>query len=252
HVQRLLRARVERPALDKPMPATESSPAVSELNRDRRLEDVGTSVVVLKRRRPIVGMVLDGIGESVVIKRIEKNSPADKAGLKVGDVVQAVEGIRIRSVYQAVTPVLYKQPGDIVAYEVLQGETARRVEVTLGGGVELPSAPAEVLGSFIRPKVDIEGVGKGLYYTRSAKRTELREVAAPSDAPLASDEKKLNSSTEQILLLEKALDSYRAVITYQQGQLSQRDDEHRAAEEQIKRLETQLEKLKATPASPSR
>lgn len=228
HVQRLLRARTD-----------------SDRAAGNKAKEAKTSLVVLKRRRPVVGMVLDGIGESIVIKRIEKGSPAEKAGLKVGDVVQAVDGVKIRSVYQAVTPVLYKQPGDVVAYEVQQGGAARKVEVTLGGGVELPSAPLEVLGEYMRPKVDIEGARSGRYYAKNG-RDEVREVFAPGelDDPRTT-EQKLQSPSEQLKLLEKALDRYRSVIAYQQGQLGEHEAQRRATEERMGQLEQEIERLKS-------
>jgi membrane-associated protease RseP (regulator of RpoE activity) len=230
HVQRLLRARVEAKAVDKPMKPEEARRAAS--------------VVVLKRRRPVVGMVLDGIGESVVVQRIEKNSPADKAGLKPGDIIQSVDGVKIRSVYQAVTPVLYKQPGDLVTYEVQQAGQSRRVPVTLGGSVELPSAPMEIIGEFIRPKVDIEGASSGRYFAKSG-RDEVREVFGPADnEDTRTAEEKAATPSEKIKLLEKALDRYRTVINYQQSQLGQREQERKAIEDRVKELEKELESLK--------
>jgi S1-C subfamily serine protease len=235
HVQRLLRARVEQKALDKPMATDNGAPTTAK---------VQTSVVILKRRRPVVGMVLDGIGESVVVKRIEPNSPAAKAGLKLGDVVQAVDGIKIRSVYQAVTPVLYKQPGDVVTYEVQQGGETRKVEVALGGGVELPSAPLEVIGEYLRPKVDIEATAGKRYIAKSG-RDEVREVFAPGETEdTRTAEQKLQSPSEQVKLLEKTLERYRAAIAYQQDQLTKSASDRRATQERIEVLERELERLK--------
>lgn len=238
HVERLLRARV--PAVRGQRPEAAASP-----EKPAEIEaTANTSVVVLKRRRPVVGMVLDGIGESIVIKRIEKGSPAEKAGLKVGDVVQSVDGVKIRSVYQAVTPVLYKQPGDVIAYEVQQGTATRKVTITLGGGVELPHAPLEVLGEFMRPKVDIEGTRGGRYYAKNG-RDEVREVFAPGDTDDArTAQQKLQSPSEQLKLMEKALDRYRAVITYQQGQLSENETQRRTTNARIEQLEKEIEQLK--------
>jgi S1-C subfamily serine protease len=246
HVQRLLRARVQRRAQDKPMKAA-SDPA-GETHRDRRIAEVEPSVVVLKRRRPVVGMQLDGIGESVVISRLEPGGPAEKAGLKVGDVVQAVDGLKIRSVYQAGRPVLFKQPGDVAVYEVRQGDQIRKVEVTLGGGVEVPNASLEVIGEYISPKVDIEGAGPGRFYAKRG-RDQVREVFGPGqEEDTRPAEERASTTAEKIKLLEKAVEGYRSVIVYQQNQLGQRELERRAAEERIQELEKQIESLKASPA----
>lgn len=244
HVQRLLRARVQRRAHDKPMKTNTDPPG--EAQRDRRIAEVEPSVVVLKRRRPVVGMQLDGIGESVVISRLEPGGPAEKAGLKVGDIVQAVDGLKIRSVYQAGRPVLFKQPGDVATYEVRQGDQTRQVEVTLGGGVELPNASLEVIGEYILPKVDVEGAGSGRFYAKRG-RDQVREVFGPGQEDEARPaEARAATSAEKIKLLEKALEGYRSVIVYQQNQLGQREQERRATEQRIQELEKQLESLKAS------
>jgi hypothetical protein len=211
---------------------------------ERRVVGMGASVVVLKRRRPVVGMELDGIGESVAVRRVFKESGAEKAGIKTGDIVQSVDGVKIRSVYQAGLPVLYKQPGDLVVYEVLRDGKPQTITVTLGGGVELPSAPLEAIGEYIRPKVDIEGLGAGRYAAKSG-RDEVREVYGPADTDdKRTAEEKAATPAEKIKLLEKALERYRTVITYQQSQLGQREQERRAMEERVKELEKELEALK--------
>lgn len=247
HVQRLLRARIERPALDKPMPA---QPRETTNTSDHRLADVPTNLVILKRRRPVVGMELGGVGESVVIQRITKGSPAEKAGLQVGDVVQAVDGMNIRSAYQGVRPVLFKQPGDVVTYRVQQGVLIRDVEITLGGGIELPSAPAEKLGEYIRPKVDIEATGTGSYVSRGGLRNEVRELLAPqSDVRPGQEQDATVSPAEKIKLLEKALDSYRAVIAQQQSQLTKYDADRKATQQRLEQLEAQLRQVQAESQS---
>src|SRR5262245_47165349 len=78
----------------------------------------GYGVVILKRRRPVVGMVLEQNGDAIVAERVTPGGPADKAGIKPGDRVVATDGVAIRSVYQAVLPTLNKQPGDTTTFRV--------------------------------------------------------------------------------------------------------------------------------------
>ena len=47
---------------------------------------------------------LDGNADDITVARVEKDGPAERAGIRAGDKVLAVDGIKIRSVYQA-TPV---------------------------------------------------------------------------------------------------------------------------------------------------
>lgn len=247
HVQRLLRVRSEQAALDKPMSG--GSPS-DEVSRDRRVSEIGASVVVLKRRRPVVGMVLDGIGERVVVQRVEKGSPAEKAGLKVGDIVRGVDGVKIRSVTQAVMFVLKKQPGDIVVYDVLQDDQPRQVEVVLGGGVELSTAPGSVLTEYIQPKVDLEARGGGRYYSKTGS-SEVREVyAADDDAERSASPGDRAQRAQQIEVLEKALDRYRKVIEYQQQQLGEEKNQRRAIADRVRQLEMELQQLQKRETSP--
>jgi serine protease Do len=248
HVERLLRARVEQRALaEKPQPAVaaRNQTQPGDAAQDARLEELRTSVVILKRRRPVVGCELDGIGESIVVKRVEANSPAAKAGLKVGDIVQAVDGVKIRSVYQAIRPVLYKQPGDVVTYEVQQSGEVREVQVVLGGGVTLSSVPVETLGEFIRPKVDIEGTRTGRYIAKSGS-SEVRELVLPGEPEAAratSAAAPERSRADELKLMEKALERYLAAIAAQQDELQLREKERRETQALILELQTKIKEL---------
>lgn len=224
HVRRLVRARADKPD-DK-------------------------SVVVLQRRRPSVGMVLETEAEKVVVKRVEKNSPAEKAGIKVGDQIIAADGVNIRSAYQAVQPVLSRQPGDTLSYVVQQDGEPKTIEVVLGGGVALPAASADGLGSFIRPKFDIEIVGKGVARSKAAGG-DVRELFAPGNVPEPRQPEAAQPTiAESIKLLDKALDRYRSTIEFQQGRLAKQDEERiettrqlDALKARIRSLEKQLEEM---------
>jgi serine protease Do len=178
------------------------------------------SVLVLKRRRPIVGMVLEGNEESVVVQRITAGGPAEKAGLKVGDRVVAADGVAIRSAYEAVRPTLYKQPGDSVRYRVIrvsnEKEAEHECEVILGGGVELPRLSHNDLGQLFRPRVEV-GRRDGQYFAQTG-RGHLREVGAE---PLASDQEPPAAPTaeQKIDLLSKFLERQQAVIEIQQREI---------------------------------
>ncbi len=97
---------------------TYAVPVAHVLRLMRSLDEARSesSVLVLRRRRPVVGMVLDGDGQRVVVSRVQEESPAAKAGIRKGDEVLATDDVKIRSVYQALRPVLRKQPGDCVTF----------------------------------------------------------------------------------------------------------------------------------------
>lgn len=210
------------------------------VHENQRDED---SVIVLKRRRPVVGMILEGKADGIFVARVDADSPARQAGLQVGDCVVEADGVKIRSVYQAVRPILNRQPGDKIVFKVRRDDDIRDFSVVLGGGVELPAAPFANLQQLVRPKVDIEQVGDGWYASRSAQRT-LQEVFAPANAAQPDDEPKPVTSTEKIKLLEKALDRYQRAIVYLQQRLGSEQEHRLKTEKLIKSLEQQIDDLK--------
>jgi hypothetical protein len=210
----------------------------------------GEGVVVLKRRRPLVGMVLDQAEEAIVVSRVIPDGPAAAAGIQLGDQVLAVDGVLIRSVTQAVLPTIYKQPGDTTTFRILREGGIRNIEVTLGGGVELSSAPLDFLAGVMQPKVEMARDAKGSIVRRE-RAASVREVSVPplpDDAPPAAARP---TTAEKIALLEKALDRYQAVVELQQKQLQQEQKQRAEQQQVIESLRGELDELrKAINGSP--
>ena len=196
-------------------------------------------VLVLRRRRPEAGMVLQGANQDgmsvVIVQRVHPNSPAARAGFHVGDEVLSVDGVQIRSVYEAVRPVLSRQPGDTLTYRIRDPEGTRDVTLVLGGGVALEKAPLNTVSNLIQPKLDVEGLPDGIRARPSGPRFL---VDADSDRPQPADQKALE-------ILQRAMERYQSVIEVQQAELSQakRDRERDKAElEELKRQISELQK----------
>jgi hypothetical protein len=198
-------------------------------------------VTIIKRRRPVVGLKLDQQEEAIVVTRVDAGGAAEKAGIKVGDVVLATDGVAIRSVYQAVLPTLFKQPGDTLTFRIQREAALQDVKVVLGGGVELASAPLELLSGLIRPKVELVRDRAG----NIAKRPEevVREVFQPEVAADEAAAPATATPAEKIALLERALDRYRAVIEYQQRQISGQQKQRQTQDDLIKSLRSEMESL---------
>ena len=205
-------------------------------------EQKGSGVTILKRRRPVVGMVLDQEGEAIVVQRLTAGGPAEKAGFKVGDQIVAADGVAIRSVYQAVLPSLYKQPGDTMTFRTLREGAEREVQVVLGGGVEFPFMPFDLAIDLVQPKVELQRDPRGGYLARG-RGPGIRLLGSP---PLPDDEPAAAAPTsaEQIALLEKALDRYRTVIELQQRQLADEQKLRQSQEELLQALRTEMEALR--------
>jgi S1-C subfamily serine protease len=218
---------------------------VSHVERILRAADEqkGDGVIVLKRRRPVVGMVLDQEGEAIVVQRLIAGGPAERAGFKIGDQILMTEGVAIRSVYQAVLPSLYKQPGDTMAFRVAREGGMQDITVVLGGGVELKSMPFDLAIDIVQPKVELQRDPRGGYLARGGGRSATRPLASP---PLPDDEPlpAAPTATEKIALLEKALDRYRTVIEIQQKQLADEQKHREVQDELIQALRADLDALR--------
>lgn len=198
------------------------------------------AVVVLERRRPIVGMVLDGDGQRVLVSRVRDNSPASRAGIQVGDEILAADNVKIRSVYQALRPVLRKQPGDRVSFSVLRDNRQRDIPVVLGGGVKVSSAPPVNRSRFVQPTIDVESLARGGIRSRSTVG-EVREFGHAEQTGQVSRATGEVTAAEKIELLEKALDRYHEVVAQLIQQLEESQDQYKRAASRIQSLEKKLE-----------
>lgn len=204
-------------------------------------------MVVLKHRRPVLGMTLLTVGSenntAVKVTRISENGPAHKAGLQVGDMIVEAEGIKVRSVYQATSMALRREPGDEMSFVVQRGEDTQRVDITLGGGGPLP-----VVTSRVR-KIDNVGTGTVRVIPLGPSRVRVFQARvdgtedADSSDPASNVEDKAAATynASQKALLQRQLKAWALAIQRMQKQLKDRDDTIRKLEHKIELLEKQLE-----------
>ena len=79
-----------------------------------------------------VGVLIQSVPGGAKITKIVSGSPAAKAGLKVGDVITALDGKSIASADDLTSAVTNAQPGDKVTLTVRSGGTTKHVTVQLG------------------------------------------------------------------------------------------------------------------------
>jgi len=196
-------------------------------------------VVVLKRRRPVVGMILAPGEEpnTVVVERVATGGPAEKAGIAEGDRIIAADDLNIRNVYQAVGPLMRKQPGDTMSFLVEDDRGRRGVQVTLGGGAELPAGP-KFVGSIglVDQRVAVARTAGGDFDLRFARGVRN----------LSADQTEVGGATdaERILLLETAVDRYGALLNLYKEELVRRDGQQAETNEELHRLRKELDTLR--------
>jgi putative serine protease PepD len=94
-------------------------------------------------QHPVIGVTLDmrydGAGAKVVAAgtggqpAVVKGGPADKAGIRPGDVIIAVDGRRVGSAEELIVAIRAKSVGDVVTLTVRSGGRERTAKMTLEG-----------------------------------------------------------------------------------------------------------------------
>jgi S1-C subfamily serine protease len=79
-----------------------------------------------------MGIEPDPDEERCIIKRIYKDSPAEKAGLKAEDLILKFDGTSIKNFEELFPLIGKKKIGDKVTVEVQRGKEVVKVEVVLG------------------------------------------------------------------------------------------------------------------------
>jgi S1-C subfamily serine protease len=76
-------------------------------------------------------MSSDGV-KGLKLQGITPDSPADKAGLRAGDVVVAMDDAPVTDLYTYTDALYARKPGDVLKVTVLRGAERVTVSVTLG------------------------------------------------------------------------------------------------------------------------
>ena len=76
--------------------------------------------------------VADASSSGAQITSVVSGSPADKAGLKAGDVVTAIDGTSITSADDLTSQVGAHQPSDTITVTVTRNGSPKDIKVTLG------------------------------------------------------------------------------------------------------------------------
>jgi len=79
-----------------------------------------------------MGVRFSSEGEGLEISKVYENSPAEKAGLKVGDVIVGIDGTKIASRDDMASFLQKKKPDDEVTIEVQRDKTPMMIKLKLG------------------------------------------------------------------------------------------------------------------------
>ena len=73
-----------------------------------------------------------GVNEGAVLVRVDSGTPADRAGLRTGDVITKIGDMDIKNTGDVTNALTQYRPGDKVKVEYVRGNDRRSTEVTLG------------------------------------------------------------------------------------------------------------------------
>ncbi len=83
-------------------------------------------------KKPYLGVSTNEVAAGVVITEVGDGTPAEKAGLKKGDVIDSVDGRRTDTYNDFIAALNAHKPGDKVKFKIQRGEETKEIEVTLG------------------------------------------------------------------------------------------------------------------------
>ncbi len=87
--------------------------------------------VVIQEITPDIAEAI-GVKEGILIAQVMKNSPADRAGLKVGDIIVALNGQKLSSVRELQFKVMKTKPGTEVNLTVVRDGKEVNIKVRIG------------------------------------------------------------------------------------------------------------------------
>jgi serine protease Do len=79
-----------------------------------------------------LGMQADPDSKACKVSKVEAGSAADKAGLKIDDVITGLNGKKIASFDELRAEIEKRQPGDVITLEIRRGDETLKLEAKLG------------------------------------------------------------------------------------------------------------------------
>jgi serine protease Do len=109
--------------------------------------------VVIQEITPEIAETI-GVKEGILVAQIAPGSPAEKAGLKVGDIIVAIDGEKVREVRELQFRIMKTPPGTEVTLTILRGGKEQTIKAKVG------EMPEEV--SFGQPREQVGELGLSL------------------------------------------------------------------------------------------
>jgi serine protease Do len=132
--------------------------------------------VVIQEITPEIAETI-GVKEGILVAQIAPGSPAERAGLKVGDIIIAVDGEKVREVRDLQFKIMKTPPGTEVTLTIIRGGKEQTIKAKVG------EMPEEV--SFGQPQEQVGDLGLHLrdLSPEEVRRLGVRGVFVEGVAP---------------------------------------------------------------------
>lgn len=169
--------------------------------------------------------------EGVLIADVVKDSPADKAGIKQGDIILEYNGKLIKSFQTFRNEIALMNPGNSIDLKINRKGQIVNLNVTLGTAPENANAPG-ILGQKIGIDVDnlTPELAKQLGYVRGEEGVVITKVKPGSPAALAGmrpgflilavNHKKVTNLSDYTNVLNEAAKNKRILLLVRQGNMT--------------------------------
>ena len=178
--------------------------------------------------------------DAAIVAEETGSGPADKAGIRPGDLIRQTDGRKVRSAYQAVDLILKKQPGDEVELVVEQSGALRPVKLTLDSAAALVDNRSADPKLRIGPQLNVRALGRNqVEVQRGGKVMELAvdpTAPQPADAP--------PRARDELGMLKAQLKAFEQVIERLQAEVQQRDRHQRETDALVKSLTEEVIRLR--------
>jgi S1-C subfamily serine protease len=81
---------------------------------------------------PFLGVQSEECDEGIALYQVVADSPADKGGLREGDILTHADGKQIKTHNEFIDFLNEHKPGDAVRFKVIRGKSKKTITVTLG------------------------------------------------------------------------------------------------------------------------